>query len=79
MQTIQATQIKEHMDVLAADGNRIGRVDHVQGDQIELAKLDLETGFKHRNIPVSWVERVDNSVHLNLTEEQAKARWSGKQ
>lgn len=71
--------IKEHMDVVASDGGRIGRVDHVKGDQIELAKMDLETGFKHRMIPVSWVERVDEHVHLNLTEEQAKDRWTDKQ
>ena len=71
--------IKEHMDVIASDGNRIGRVDHVKGEQIELAKLDMETGFKHRMIPVSWVDHVDEHVHLNLTEDQAKDRWTDKQ
>ena len=64
--------IKEHMDVIASDGNRIGRVDHVKGEQIELAKMDLETGFKHRMIPVSWVDHVDEHVHLNLTEDQGQ-------
>ena len=44
--------IKEHMDVIGSDGGRIGRVDHVKGNQIELAKLDLDTGFKHRLIPM---------------------------
>jgi hypothetical protein len=71
--------IKEHMDVIASDGNRIGRVDHVKGEQIELAKLDLETGFKHRMIPTSWVDHVDAHVHLNLTEDQAKDQWTDKQ
>ena len=71
--------IKEHMDVIASDGNRIGRVDHVKGEQIELAKLDLETGFKHRMIPTSWVDHVDEHVHLNLTEDQAKDQWTDKQ
>ena len=47
--------IKEHMDVIGSDGGRIGRVDHVKGNQIELAKL-----------------------HLNLTEDEAKARWTDK-
>jgi hypothetical protein len=71
--------IKEHMDVIASDGNRIGRVDHVKGDEIELAKMDLETGFRHRMIPMSWVDHVDEHVHLNLTEDQAKDRWTDKQ
>jgi len=71
--------IKEHMDVIASDGGRIGRVDHVKGGQIELAKLDLDTGFKHRMIPLDWVTRVDEHVHLNLTEDEAKARWTDKQ
>ena len=71
--------IKEHMDVIASDGNRIGRVDHVKGDQIELAKMDLDTGFKHRMIPTSWIDHVDDHVHLNLTEDQAKDRWTDKQ
>ena len=36
-------------------------------------------GFKHHLIPVSWVARVDDKhVHLNLTQEDAKARWSEK-
>ena len=62
--------IREHMVVIASDGHRIGRVDHVKDGQIELAKMDLETGFKHRMIPVSWVDHVDDHVHLNLTEDQ---------
>ena len=71
--------IKEHMDVIASDGGRGGRVDHVKEGQIELAKLDLDTGFKHRMIPLDWVTRVDEHVHLNLTEDEAKARWTDKQ
>ena len=47
-------------------------------DQIELAKLDLGSGFKHHMIPVSWVDHVDEHVHLNLTKDEAKARWTEK-
>ena len=52
--------------------------DHVIGDQIELAKLDLTGGFKHHMIPVSWVDHVDEHVHLNVTKDDAKARWTEK-
>ena len=72
------TAIREHMEVLGSDGGHVGKVDQVQGSQIELAKLDFGSGLKHHLIPVSWVERVDEHVHLNLTKDEAKARWSEK-
>ena len=32
--------IKEHMEVIGADGVHVGTVDHVEGDRIKLAKKD---------------------------------------
>ena len=29
-------------------------------------------------IPVSWVDHVDEHVHLNLTKDEAKSRWTEK-
>ena len=75
---IQASQIREHMDVVGSDGGHVGKVDHVLGDDIELAKLDLGSGLKHHLIPVTWVEQVDDKVRLNLTKEAAKAAWREK-
>ena len=73
---IQATEILEHMDVVGSDGGHLGRVDKVMGDQIELTKLDLASGLKHRLIPMSWVETVDeNTVRLSMTKDAAKAAW----
>jgi hypothetical protein len=74
----QATQIREHMEVVGSDGGHVGRVDHVVGTEIELAKLDLSGGLKHHMIPLTWVEMVDDKVRLNLTEDQAKASWREK-
>ena len=75
---INTSMIKEHQEVVGSDGGHVGRVDHVKGDQIELAKLDLGSGLKHHMIPVSWVSRVDEHVHLNLSKDEAKARWTEK-
>ena len=75
---VDASLIKEHLEVVGSDGGHVGRVDHVHGDTIELAKLDFAGGFKHHIIPVSWVDHVDEHVHLNVTEDDAKARWSEK-
>jgi hypothetical protein len=67
---IDASQIREHLEVVGSDGGHVGRVDHVVGGEIELAKLDLGGGFKHH------VD--DDGVHLNLTKDDAKARWREK-
>ena len=75
---VDVSLIKEHLEVVGSDGGHVGRVDHVLGDQIELAKLDLAGGLKHHMIPVSWVDHVDEHVHLNLTKDQAKAQWTEK-
>lgn len=72
------TAIREHMEVLGSDGGHVGKVDKIQGSDIELAKFDLGAGLKHHLIPVSWVERVDDHVHLNLTKDDAKAKWTEK-
>ena len=71
--------IREHMEVVGSDGGHVGRVDHVVGDDIELAKLDLGSGLKHHLIPLSWVDDVvDEKVRLNLTKDAAKAAWREK-
>lgn len=76
---IQASQIREHMEVVGSDGGHVGKVDHIQGTEIELAKLDLGSGFKHHLIPMTWVEQVeDDKVRLNLTKDAAKAAWREK-
>ena len=73
---IESSQIKEHMEVLSSDGKHVGRVDHVRGSEIELAKMDLQAMGKHHLIPLSWVDYIDEKVHLNLDREEAEARWS---
>jgi hypothetical protein len=75
---METTQIREHMEVIGSDGGQVGRVDHVLGDEIELAKMDMAGGFKHHLIPVSWIDHVDDHVHLNLTKDEAKAQWREK-
>jgi hypothetical protein len=57
----------------------VGRVDHVLGEEIELAKLDLAAGLRHHLIPLSWVDHVEeDKVFLNLTKDAARAAWKVK-
>jgi hypothetical protein len=76
---VHASEIREHMEVVGSDGGHVGRVDHVLGEDIELAKFDVGSGLKHHLIPIDWVESVDgDTVCLNLTKDTAKARWREK-
>jgi hypothetical protein len=76
---IQPSQIREHMEVVGSDGGHVGRVDHVTGEEIELAKMDLGAGLRHHMIPMSWVDRIDDDkVCLNMTKDAAKSSWREK-
>lgn len=73
---IDGSQIRAHMEVVGADGRHLGRVDHVERDDIELTRFDFGAGLKHHLIPLSWVDHVSGEeVCLNKTREDAKAEW----
>ena len=73
---MNAVDIKEHMDVIASDGQKVGQVDHLEGkDKIKLTKHDAPDG-KHHFIPVYWVSKVDEHVHLNKPAKDVKALWT---
>ena len=74
-QAVQPSQIKEHMDVIASDGAKIGSVDHMDGtNQIKLTKQDAPDG-KHHLIPLNWVDHVDQHVHLNKSGADVTSHW----
>jgi hypothetical protein len=76
---INLSEIKEHMEVVGSDGGHVGKVDHVMGEEIELAKFDIGAGFRHHLIPVTWIEAVqDGKLCLSMTKDEAKASWKEK-
>jgi hypothetical protein len=42
-------QIKEHMEIVGADGVHLGTVDHVDGDRIKLVKADSGSHEGHHH------------------------------
>ena len=66
--------IKEHMDVIASCGKKVGVVDHVEGQTIKLTKMDSPDG-QHHFIPVGWTERVDSQVHLKKNSVETAQGW----
>jgi hypothetical protein len=67
--------IKEHMEVIGADGVRVGTVDKVEGTRIKLTKQDSGEGSHkghHHFIPYSLVADVEgNKVRLSANADVA--------
>jgi len=68
---VDASQIKEHMEIKGSDGTHIGTVDRVEGDRIKLAKSDPASGGTHRYMDVAQVEEIKNGCVV--TSEPAQA------
>lgn len=64
-----ADQIREHMEVIDADGQHVGTVDDLDGDRIKLTKSDAGMGGgsgEHRYVPLSQVQGIeDGRVRLS--------------
>lgn len=61
--------IREHMDVIGADGAPIGQVDVVEGGRIKLTRQSSPDG-EHHYIPLSEVARVDRQVQLRISRAE---------
>ena len=75
------SRIKEHMEVIGADGVHVGTVDHVEGDRIKLTKKDSGAQIEqaegsheghHHYISVGLVADVEgDKVRLSATGANA--------
>ena len=63
---VDRSRIRAHMDVIASDGDRIGRVDAIDGERIKLTK-DSSPDGAHHFVDLADVARVDDHVHLSKT------------
>ena len=58
-------EIKEHADIIGADGVHVGTVDHVEGQRIKLTKTDSGEGSHeghHHYIDLTFVGDVENGT-----------------
>ena len=69
------TQIREHMDVIGADGVHIGTVDRLEGNRIKLTKADSGQGSHqghHHYILTALVAEVEgDQVRLSANADVA--------
>ena len=61
---VDTSQIKDHAEVIGADGVHLGTVDHLDGDRIKLTRADSPQGpggegAKHHYIPLGLVADVE--------------------
>ena len=70
-----ASAIREHMEVIGADGVHIGTVDRLEGKRIKLTKEDSGQGSHqghHHYIPTSLVAEVEgDKVRLSANADVA--------
>lgn len=81
-----ATRIKEHAEVIGADGVHVGTVDHVEGGRIKLTKKDSGEGAHeghHHFISLNLVSDIEGDrvrlsanadVAVTMEEEQSGQR-----
>jgi hypothetical protein len=68
-------QIREHMEVIGADGVHVGTVDRVEGDRIKLTRKDSGEGSHeghHHFIPTALVADIEgDKVRLSANADVA--------
>lgn len=73
-----ASQIREHMEVVGSDGQHVGTVDKVEGNRIKLTKNDPQAQGQHHYLPLDAVASVEqDKVRLNMTAKQAQQQAMG--
>jgi hypothetical protein len=68
------SDIQPHMEVISSCGCKMGKVDHLEGNAIKLTKNDSPDG-QHHFVPVGWVTRVDEHVHLSKNAVETQKEW----
>lgn len=66
--------IQPHMPVVCSEGGQFATVDHLEGSSS--IKLARDTAGQHHYIPVSWVTRVDDKVHVDRPGAAAMQQWT---
>ena len=71
-----ASQIRAQMDVISSDNKKVGQVDRMEGvDRIKLTTVSSPKEQHQHFIPMSWVDHVDQQVHLNKSGADVTLRW----
>jgi len=72
---VNPAEIREHTEVIGADGTHVGTVDRVMGDRIKLTKADSGEGTHeghHHFVPLSLVADIEgDKIRLSANADVA--------
>jgi hypothetical protein len=71
---IEASQIKANTKVMCSENGQLGVVEAMDGKNSVKLKKDAK-GISHF-IPLNWVTRVDETIHLDRPGAQAMREWT---
>jgi len=71
---VNTNAIRPHMPVVCSKDKQFATVDHVEGT--DAIKLTRDDRGEHHFIPMNWVTRVDDKVHVDRPGDQAMREWS---
>lgn len=69
---MNASQIKPHMPVVCSKDKQFAVVDHIEGENLKLAR---DENGAHHYIPLSWVKTVDDKVHVDRPGDEVMREW----
>lgn len=71
---VSTNQIKPDLTVVCLNNFPLATVDHMEGGSTIKLKKDKEG--QHHYIPLSWVSKVDDKIHIDRPRDQAVKEWS---
>lgn len=71
---INKNEIMPDAPVVCSMNGQFAIVDHMESD--DTIKLKKDKQGVHHYIPLSWVKKVDEKVHIDRTGDQAMHAWS---
>lgn len=71
---VTPNQIKPDAPVVCSEDGQFAVVDHMEG--AESIKLKKDNKGQHHFIPLSWVTKVDDKVHVDRPGDEAMQQWA---
>ena len=76
---MDASQIREHMEVLGSDGGHVGVVDSIESDRLKLTRQDALAQGQHHYVSMDQIAAVEGgSVRLAQPAAEAIANWGSE-
>ena len=72
---INPAKIQKHMNVVSVENEPLGMVDHILGSNLKLAR---DVVGQHHFVPLTWIDHIDDKIHLALRADDVQRMWAGE-